>query len=353
MKGIRQIIWRHQVLLFAALFIFTGLNARDNDSIPYFGLFSNDSLMEIILKFDISTYLRKKPKDTYLKAEMTLRNCHDSVTRQVKLRTRGKFRNSYCTYAPIELNLRKAGFGYSDLDSIKDLKLVTQCSNGPVQEDYILREYLVYRLFNILTDSSFRVRLLKIVYVDNGKERKTDVRYGFFLEPAELLAQRIGCTEVKTSLISQKNVYPRIMDRLAIFDYMIGDYDWSVAGKHNVEIFQPDAYSPGQLLVAVPYDFDWSGIVNPSYAVPPESMGIKTVRERVYRGICRDQETFRKDLIDFNSYKSRFYKEITDFTFIRRGEKNEIIDYLDEFFNELYGNMNKILNYLHNTCTHL
>jgi hypothetical protein len=134
---------------------------------------------------------------------------------------------------------------------------------------------------------------------------------------------------------------------------MIGNYDWSVPGKHNIEVFQPDSYSPGQLLVAVPYDFDWSGVVNPSYAVPPENMGIKTVRERVYLGICRDNETFRNELKTFNSYKSRFYREINEFVYLRRGEKNEIIAYLDEFFDQLNGNMNKILTYLHNTCIQL
>jgi hypothetical protein len=310
--------------------------------------------LEITLTFDVPTYLRKKPKDTYLKTEMTLyNNSHDSVTREVRLRTRGKFRNNYCTYAPIELNLRKAEFGYSDIDSIKDLKLVTQCSNGSVQENYIFREYLAYRMFNVLTNSSFRVRLLKITYIDSSKGRRTDTRYGFFLEPADILAGRIGCTKVKTSLISQKNVNPSIMDRLAIFNYMIGNYDWSVPGKHNIEVFQADSFSPGQMLVAVPYDFDWSGLVNPSYAVPPESMGIRTVRERVYLGICRDNETFRKELKIFNSYRSRFYSEVYDFKYLRRGEKNEIIAYLDEFFDDLYGNMTKILTYLHNTCIQL
>lgn len=354
MKGIRQIKWRYPVLLFAASFILPGLNAQDNDPVKYFGLFRDDSLMQITLKFDVSTYIRKKPRDSYLKAEMTLsKNSHDSVTGQVRLRTRGKFRNIHCTYAPIELNFRKAGFGYPDIDSIKDLKLVTQCSNGAVPEDYIFREYLAYRLFNILTDSSFRVRLVKITYIDNRNEKKADVRYGFFLEPAGILAKRIGSIEVKTSLLSQKNIFPSVMDRLAIFNYMIGNYDWSVPGKHNLEAFQPDSYSPGQLLVAVPYDFDWSGFVNASYAIPPENMGIKTVRERVYLGMCRDNETFRNELKIFNSYKSSFYKEISDFPYLRKGEKNEIIAYLEEFFNELYGNMTKVLAYFHNSCIHL
>ena len=83
------------------------------------------------------------------------------------------FRNKFCMFAPIELNLKRANFGYSDLNRISKLKLVPQCSAGKDKADYVLREYLAYKLFNVLTDTSFRVRLLVINYIDDTKEKET------------------------------------------------------------------------------------------------------------------------------------------------------------------------------------
>jgi hypothetical protein len=41
--------------------------------------------------------------------------------------------------------------------------------------------------------------------------------------------------------------------------------------------------------VPVPYDFDWSGLVDAPYAGPPEGIPIQNVRQRNYRGYCAHQ----------------------------------------------------------------
>ena len=143
------------------------------DSTKSFRLFEDDKIIEISLRFDLTTYFRTKPRDSYLNANLTIHSVQDdSISRDIKLKTRGIFRNKYCTFPPIELNIKKVNFGYSDLDKISKLKLVPQCSSGKDKEDYVLKEYLAYKLFNVLTDTSFRVRLLSINYVDTQKKRK-------------------------------------------------------------------------------------------------------------------------------------------------------------------------------------
>jgi hypothetical protein len=303
-----------------------------------FGLFEKDSLLAITLRFDLSTYFRTKPKKEYLPANITFHLSEsDSVSRDIKLKTRGIFRNSWCTYAPIELNFKKANFGYSDLDTISKIKLVTQCGSGKINEEYLLKEYYAYKLFNVLTDTCFRVRLLTINYIDTQKKRKPIRQYGIFLEPLEMLTTRTNSFPVKSNTLTQKNIFPRIMDRMAIFNYMIGNYDWSVPGQHNVKIIKPISMDPSGLAIAIPYDFDWTGLVDPSYAIPVEETGLKTVRERLYTGVCRNREVFRKDLETFSAKKEQFYRVINESPYLNQRLKKDVTVYLDGFFNQLGG----------------
>jgi hypothetical protein len=316
-----------------------------------FRLFDDDSLIEISLRFDLSTYFREKPREEYIKANLTIHaDKTDSVSRDIRLKTRGVFRNKYCTFAPIELNIKKANFGYSDIDKISKLKLVPQCSSGKDKEDYVLREYLAYKLFNVLTDTSFRVRLLTVNYLDSEKKRKPIKQYGFFLEPVEMLTARTNCILLKTRTMDQKSIIPRIMDRLAIFNFMIGNYDWSVPGLHNVLVIKSLIYEPTGLGIAIPHDFDWTGLVNASYAIPAENVGTENVRERRFDGICRSKEVFQKDLDLFLAKKDEFYKVIADFPYINQKGKKDMTDYLDGFFDQLAGKRDLILYNLMNSC---
>jgi hypothetical protein len=253
-------------------------------------------------------------------------------------------------FAPIELNFKKADFGYSDLNRISKLKLVPQCSSGMDKEDYVLREYLAYKLFNVMTDTSLRVRLLKVSYIDSEKKRKPVIQYGFFIEPVEILAARTNCTQVKALNLNQKSIVPKIMDRLALFNFMIGNYDWSVPGLHNVLVIKSMNFDPYGLGIAIPHDFDWTGLVNASYAIPAETIGTDNVRERVFVGICRSKETYNKELDIFLEKKEAFYKVINECPYITQKVKKDITGYLDGFFDQLVGKRNNILYNLTNTC---
>ncbi len=315
-----------------------------------FGLFENEEVLEITLRFDVTTYLRKKPIEEFLKADLIINpGKPDSISKKIRLKTRGEFRRRYCGMAPIELNFKKVDFGYSDLDSIDKLKLVTQCSFGLNDESYLLKEYLVYKLFNAVTDTSFRVRLLRVNYIDNVRGRKPMSQWGIFIEPVEMLAERTNTIQVKTATLNQKHINPFIMDRMALFNYMAGNYDWSIPGQHNVKVFKPVS-TMGQFGIAIPYDFDWTGIVNASYALPVEETGLKSVRDRLYLGICRSPQVFERQLNLLNSKKDEFYGIINEFPHLKPREKQDITGYLDTFFDQLKGNHNNIISAIRNSC---
>ena len=192
-----------------------------------FGLFTNDEIMRLALRFDLKEYTRKKPKEEYMKAVLTYYiNDKDSVNKDVRLKSRGEFRNGFCTFPPIRLNFSKSDFQKPDIKKIEKIKLVTHCQTG--NEDYLFKEYLIYKLYNVLTDSSFRVRLASIDYISTSQKNKVIRSYGFLIEPVEFLAERVNAVPVETPAVNQKNIIPEIMDRVAIFNYMIGNTDWSV-----------------------------------------------------------------------------------------------------------------------------
>jgi hypothetical protein len=343
------------------LFLVSALVCQSNSSIAQslardtadtrFGLFEDEAPLEITLQFDLGTYLRTKPKEDYMKGKITFHpGTADSLTRDIKLRTRGVFRNQECYFAPLELNFRNAEFGYSDLDSIRKIKMVSQCSSGSVSEKYVLKEYLIYKMFSAMTDTSFRVRLLTVNYIDSENKKKPFTQYGFLIEPVDMLAARTNSIEIESQALNQKTIYPSIIDRIAIFNYMIGNFDWAVPNQHNIKVFKPLVFDSVYLAVAVPYDFDFTGLVDASYAIPDDKItGTTSIRERIFLGVCRSREVYQKDLEEFLEKKEEFYGIINEFPYLDEKQKKDMIYYLETFYEQCTGKQ-KILSVFLNSC---
>jgi hypothetical protein len=311
-------------------------------------LFEKDELLELSLSFDISAFKRQKSKEEYLPALLT---CYlsktDSVNKEIKIKARGNVRLSICSFPPIRINFKKEGSSNDEFSNIDKVKLVTHCE--PNHQTYTLKEYLAYKLYNVITDYSFRVRLARIKYINTAKKSKPDIEYAFFIEPVEILGKRINGIEVKTTNLTQKNIRPEMMDRMAIFNYMIGNTDWSVPIKHNVVIFSQGFSDNPNLGAIVPYDFDYAGLINAEYAVPFPDLGLKSVLERRYLGVCRSQDVFMKELKEFPEKKNELIKVINDFPYLNAREKKEMILYLEGFFRD-FDKHNIIAYKLLNEC---
>ena len=301
-----------------------------------FALFESEDLLDVALEFDLRTFLKKHPKAGYQNAKLTIYvSDNDTIDRKVKIKPRGEYRQTVCSFPPVMINFKKLFPAYSDTGSINKLKLVTHCQSGKTSDENVLREYLVYKLFNVLTDTSFRVRLLRVNYIDAAREGKTITQYGFFIEPVEIMALRTKSSVVKATNLTQKHIVPSNMNRVAIFFYMIAQWDWSVPGLHNVAVIVPPDYATSALGIAIPYDFDLTGIVNPPYGFPDEKMGIKSNRDRLFSGICRSREEFARALSEFRDLKEKFYSVVNEFTYLDLKAKKDITGFLDQFFNQL------------------
>jgi hypothetical protein len=311
-------------------------------------LFDSDELFDISLKFDLTNYKRKRSDQEYLDAILTYYTSKtDSITKTIKVKARGEFRRTMCDIPPLLLNFKMKDSVGGEFTGIDKLKLIPTCKAG--FEDYILREYLIYKLYNVLTDISFRVRLLRINYINTSKNSKPLVQYGFVLEPIKLLEKRTNSIEQKTAKVTQKNIKPEIMDRFAIFNYMIGNTDWSVPILHNALVLAQGFSDRPDLGIIVPFDFDYAGLVNANYAVPFESLPITSVRERYYLGICRSEEVFLNALKEFTDTKEEFYRIINEFPYINEKSKKDMIRYLDGFYVK-FDKQNSIIGDLRRTC---
>ncbi|HOB84117.1 MAG TPA: hypothetical protein PKX27_13940 [Bacteroidales bacterium] len=294
-------------------------------------LFDRDDLMEISLRFDITHYRRKKDESQYFDATLIYHTSpSDSIVKTLKLRPRGISRLSICDFPPIMLNFKKQDSVGGEFSKIDKIKMVTHCSAGG--EDYLLKEFLVYKMFNVLTEYSFRVRLVRVNYINTFKESKPIREFAFLIEPVKSLEKRTNSKEIDSAHVTQKHIRRQVMDRMAIFNYMIGNTDWSVPIRHNTLTIAQGQYGGLESGIIIPYDFDYSGLVNTDYAIPFEGLGLESVRERKYLGVCRSESEFLEALAEFRDKKEEIYKVINDFEYLDARNKKEMINYLEGFY---------------------
>ncbi len=248
----------------------------------------------------------------------------------VKLKTRGIFRRdkTNCNLPP--LSLKPINANDEIFNTSRKIKLVNPCFNNKRYEQYLFKEYLAYRIFNILTEYSFRVRLARVIYIDNSGKFKNFITHSFFIEPIGYLEQRLNVKEIKTQGIIQNATYRMLLDRMAFSQFMIGNTDWSVPKLHNIKLVYSDSlYS----LIPIPYDFDFCGLVDPPYTKPPDIIPINHVTERYYRGNCRSADEFKTTIDFFLSKKEDIYNLIYSDTLLNKKNKLSVIKYIDNFYN--------------------
>ncbi|MGE5802871.1 MAG: hypothetical protein ACM358_11495 [Gemmatimonadota bacterium] len=252
----------------------------------------------------------------------------DSGSVKVDLRTRGIFRLKNCGFPPLRIDLPTGKVAHTVFAGQDKLKLVTHCRTDRLYERNLLKEYALYRVFNAVTDTSFRVRLAHVTYIDTTKA-DTTIRYAFVIESDREFGHRLGADVVAQHRVHDAVTDASYMTLVALFQYLIGNTDWSVWGQHNIAVFSDTATHK---LFAVPYDYDFSGAVGAPYASPPEQLPIKTVRERLYRGYCQPDSILAGALARFRSRKDSIYAAVHAVPGLDDREKRAMHSYFDDFF---------------------
>jgi hypothetical protein len=296
--------------------------------------FSDTSMLNATLTVNMRKVLSSKNREGYIFPGKFSCKMDDgmNVNDDMFVELRGHFRRGFCYVPPMKLifkNNSTAAFYH-----LKSLKLVSACKTSNDFDQYLLKEFICYKIFNLITDKSFRVRLLNLNYQDSSGKRATITQHAFLMEDIKELAKRNGYTEWTLGKVGTEGCYRQQTTLVAIFEYMIGNTDWAIPANHNIKLIRPVDDSLARPTV-VPYDFDYSGLVNTTYAVPDEKLGTDNVRERLYRGFPRTMEELNIALDIFKQQKPKIYALINNFNLLAPATKKEMTSYLDEFYDQI------------------
>ena len=274
-------------LMFHAYWVATTVAPEKNEP-----LFADDSTLEVTLEAPIQQLMRERDETTeqpgklrYVEADGT------PVELDVLVRTRGKYRARprVCRFAPLRLNFRKSQVADTVFAGQDKLKLVTHCK--PRSRDYeqaVVAEYLAYRVLNILTDVSYRARLLRIRYVYTDADSET-TSYGVLIEADEGLGRRLDHDLAAVPELDVEDLDSDYSNLTSVFQFLIGNTDFSpVAGPDNEDCCHNHTpfTANGEVFYSIPYDFDQCGFVDAPHAAPNERFRLRSVKQRLYRGRC-------------------------------------------------------------------
>ena len=259
----------------------------------------------------------------------------DAKPLPITLATRGHFRlrRSTCSFAPLKVTFDKVAAKGTVFSSQGGIKLVTHCQNNSSSEQNVLLEEAIYRAYNQLTELSHRTRLAKITYFDTEDTTKTVTRHGFFLEDDDEMAKRSGGKLVMQTGGSLADMEPALLDLVSVFEYMIGNTDWSVYAIHNIRLVELS--DQGGFYFPVAYDFDFSGLVGAPYAVPDSRLPIKRVQQRLYRGTCRKGPEIEPTLDYFRIKRDSIEAVFASTPGLEPNRLKEVRGYLGDFFDEI------------------
>lgn len=312
-------------------------------------LFDDYAVLDVTLTGPVFSVISNKDRREELPFSLT----SGDATQPVAVRVRGQSRLQVCEFPPLRLRMVKAAAVVAEFEGQKKLKLVTHCRRQGQGEQDMLEEYAAYRIFNVLTDASYRVRLLRINYADTDEKLKeeTAVRYAFLLEPDKQLANRLGATVAKRSGVP-KTRHDRASAALVfVFQYLIGNTDWGLVTAeysdtccHNVKLLERDSQ-----LFFVPFDFDRSGLVNARYASPDPTLRIKRVTQRLYRGLCTDREYLQDALQTITSRQADILAALRDIPGLAASSQVTADKFLNAFF-EKAADEDKLLRSFERRC---
>lgn len=270
-------------------------------------------------------------------------NDGSDVVLDVEITSRGKSRLEECSLPPLSINLKHKQAEPTLFSGQKKLKLVTQCRGSGVYKRYLEQEFAIYQIYNLLTDYSFRARMLEITYRDSSG-RADKVQPAFFIESVKAVAMRHNMTTVNANVVDISQLDAVQLSIFALFQFMIGNTDWSARKGpgtesccHNGKVIAPPDSSRGW--VVLPYDFDQAGLINTRYSAPSDLLPIKSVRHRLYRGFCRTNSQLESTIAIFNDKRAGIEDILTDESG-KASDNEKVLRYIQRFY-EIINNPKK------------
>lgn len=306
-----------------------------------------DSAIDLYLTLNWKDMERHKKNQAYLPAQVKLMTPHgDSLHLDLKVRTRGHMRLDICSYPPVKLKFDKSELAKHSLSSLNEMDLVHHCRDGDQYDQYLLREYMCYRLFELISPYHFHVQLVRLHYDNPTGAEAHETSYAFLVENPEELVDRLQSKLNNNKIVTSAAVERLLFLRMCLFQFMIGNTDWYLPLRHNIEFIGVPGF---RLLVTVPYDFDYSGIVDAPYAAHHESLKLPSVTIRYYQGWCQTEDEVKDAVKIFEDQKEKILSMCDHIQGFSERSKKYTKDYLEDFFT-IIENPRKLENQIIKHC---
>jgi len=256
----------------------------------------------------------------------------DGIDTPVKVGSRGHLRlkSQTCEFVPIKVAFPAGSLTGTVFEGQTTLKLGTHCRSDRDVDQYVIREYLAYKLANIVTPLSFRARLARATYVDSRSKKTLSRHSALFLEHENDVARRLRGREIKLPHMAFNELDQDALTTMMMLEYMLGNTDYSIWTLHNVVIVQDKT----RKFFPVPYDFDLSGMVHAPYAAPDPRLSLRSVTDRLYRGPCRTLDAFQAAAEPFRAHRVEMMAAV-DAVGLEEVHKREVKEYLESFFRRI------------------
>ena len=318
-------------LLLIGLSIFILLNSpiRAQNFFKYDSLFIDQKPLKIRLNYS-NNYLNKNTNDsTLMKTKLFFIQENKNKEIDVSLRARGNFRRKHCYFTPVKIKIKKRDASNTIFSDNRTLKLVLPCKNDRDKNDNILKEFIAYKIYEIISPFYFKTRRLEINYTDQKhKNQKNFNLIGFFIEDDDKVAKRFD------SKIIKRKISPLAMDdfnsvNLSFFNFLIGNTDFSSAHQHNGKLLFYE-----KKIIPIPYDFDLTGWVKPKYGLGITNRLGYSFEERNYIGFKREKSIYSKVRNHYLTLKEKILKtvELYEPEFEYKKSYNLMMNYLGEFY---------------------
>jgi hypothetical protein len=242
-----------------------------------------------------------------------------------------------CKFPPLKIHFDKEKMKGTEFRGNKSLKLVAYCNSSRKYEQYNIKEFLAYRIFNLITEYSFRVKPLMIEYLDSEGKNDPLTRFSFLIEDADEVAERHDLEKLTIGRVPHKRLDSVETSNVALFQYLIGNLDWAATGGpdkdkccHNSKIIGKSIEENPKFVI--PYDFDSSGIVDAHYAAPPDELGIRNIRQRLYRGFCAHESSMPQTVARFRDKRPEIEALFNDNPHLDDKTRKKALKYIEDFY---------------------
>ncbi len=300
-----------------------------NPVLSPFQMLSQYDSLEVWLEMEVKKVRRERNPEVWHPATFKIQKGGATLREfAVQVQPRGNNRRATCDMPPLKIRFPLDSQLPDSLRETYTLKMVAPCKLGANLEALVLKECLLYELYGLLTPESFKTKIASVTLKDRYKKNAPAPVFCFFIETEAELADRLHYKTIKPKVMSPRGLDAAAFDRVCVFQYMIGNTDWTTYNRHNMRLL----ISNESAVIAIPYDFDYAGAVDAPYAVPQEGAPIESVQQRYFFGLCRPEGEYQRTFDLFLSKKAAILQRCDDFPYLPKNARQDLKKFVASFF---------------------